>query len=768
MLIAAAVEFAMVSVCMFASSAGVAIAVVAVIAYTVYGRLNRHKLLCIQQRDILNTKLKAKVASKAENDHKFFEVRDYLERLVEGLVDGGLDDVCLTPLSTHPLYMSICWKYHEQLATTLTAAIHSIINESDEFDDIPIKLNTILKEVSYDVEHLPELQAAQKKCAVPLAEDLNEKNYEDLLATAILNKIVANSQTKKKVPVARTRISKFPPKQTDSNIQNSKKTEEPRKTPRVSLTVEEFTEEVTTTSYNTYSDIEGDYDDGYNEGDEEDDERSQSTIGMFMSNAKLLRGHTAPLPEFGSDAVEDGSSTIDPDDQGISATVDSWEDNWLFQKKRVNRMSGSNNYHHHPVPVPMLVPNPSEVTRPLIGDRDADETSELSDYSNSALDELLELSDFESEPLQTKRSDVDTNSANGGILLFEGPSSEEDNPLIWDPVVEACNKHVALSQVDSGQGSMDHQRDFDQSIEVNEKPVPRPRSSLMSSATDSSEVNSVSSEDVNVAQEDEQLPPRPGTIAEREHSKWEKATPLTNNPYSAENIEKRKYKTLFGSRSSSEASLNLINGNDTSSPLKIVCSPSLPDTQRYGRDYYINQSGELKTRQKQTKVSKLVVQIGEDELEGDGRRTDGVLQDSTPVTPQSTSSGDSLAPFGTGGGQDKLVRVCSWTDRRDSGSGVPKSSIAESADDVHHCMPSVRELAKQFSSHNAENTCKNPSRQVHSLTARSLSREYREGLGLKVRDKSGHAVQDSDDSGNGSAKSEDANTVSHRHLLQLA
>lgn len=35
-------------------------------------------------------------------EDKFFEVRDYLERLVEGLVDGGLDDVCLTPLSTHP------------------------------------------------------------------------------------------------------------------------------------------------------------------------------------------------------------------------------------------------------------------------------------------------------------------------------------------------------------------------------------------------------------------------------------------------------------------------------------------------------------------------------------------------------------------------------------------------------------------------------------------------------------------------------------------
>jgi hypothetical protein len=103
-------------------------------------------------------------------------------------------------------------------------------------------------------------------------------------------------------------------------------------------------------------------------------------------NRYLLRyitcKHYVDLPE---------GSVVDPDDQGISTTVDSWEDNWLFQKKRVSRPSGSNNYHHHPVPVPMLVPNPCEVTRPLIGDRDADETSELSDYSNSALDELLEL-----------------------------------------------------------------------------------------------------------------------------------------------------------------------------------------------------------------------------------------------------------------------------------------------------------------------------------------------------------------------------------------
>jgi len=105
----------------------------------------------------------------------------------------------------------------------------------------------------------------------------------------------------------------------------------------------------------------------------------------------------------------------------------------------------------------------------------------------------------------------------------------------------------------------------------------------------------------------------------------------------------------------------------------------------------------------QTKVSKLVVQIGEDKYDGDGRQISGTLQDSTSVISDTpTSSGESFAPFGTCGvlkRQDKLVRVSSWTDRRESVvGGVLKSSIAESADDVHHCMPSVKELAKQFSS----------------------------------------------------------------------
>lgn len=45
----------------------------------------------------------------------------------------------------------------------------------------------------------------------------------------------------------------------------------------------------------------------------------------------------------------------------------------------------------------------------------------------------------------------------------------------------------------------------------------------------------------------------------------------------------------------------------------------------------------------------------------------------------------------------QLVRVCSWTDRR-NGDGKPQNSSAEESSDDVQVMPSVRELAKHFSS----------------------------------------------------------------------
>lgn len=66
--------------------------------------------------------------------------------------------------------------------------------------------------------------------------------------------------------------------------------------------------------------------------------------------------------------------------------VDSWEENWLFQRRKLKTSMGT----CQPVPVPMLVPNPSADYRAMIGDVDADDMSDLSDCSDSVLEDLVD------------------------------------------------------------------------------------------------------------------------------------------------------------------------------------------------------------------------------------------------------------------------------------------------------------------------------------------------------------------------------------------
>lgn len=66
--------------------------------------------------------------------------------------------------------------------------------------------------------------------------------------------------------------------------------------------------------------------------------------------------------------------------------IDSWEENWLFQRRKLKASGGT----CQPVPVPMLVPLPSHDYKALIGDVDADETSDLSECSDSVLEDLID------------------------------------------------------------------------------------------------------------------------------------------------------------------------------------------------------------------------------------------------------------------------------------------------------------------------------------------------------------------------------------------
>lgn len=66
----------------------------------------------------------------------------------------------------------------------------------------------------------------------------------------------------------------------------------------------------------------------------------------------------------------------------LVSPIESWEDNWLFQKKKSARSQ--------PDAVAMLVPSSNTCYKALIGDRDAEDTSDLSECSSTRSDEEIE------------------------------------------------------------------------------------------------------------------------------------------------------------------------------------------------------------------------------------------------------------------------------------------------------------------------------------------------------------------------------------------
>uniref|UniRef100_A0A1E1WC04 Uncharacterized protein n=1 Tax=Pectinophora gossypiella TaxID=13191 RepID=A0A1E1WC04_PECGO len=123
----------------------------------------------------------------------------------------------------------------------------------------------------------------------------------------------------------------------------------------------------------------------------EEDELSDWEEGEATASDDALElPRRVPFPEFGGDIVH----ATDNDDRDfdevsgsdIQAVDGSWEENWLFQKKKIKTIQS--------VPVPMLVPNSNTEYRALIGDRDADDTTDLSDNASEGDEEAEYKSDI--------------------------------------------------------------------------------------------------------------------------------------------------------------------------------------------------------------------------------------------------------------------------------------------------------------------------------------------------------------------------------------
>ena len=94
-----------------------------------------------------------------------------------------------------------------------------------------------------------------------------------------------------------------------------------------------------------------------------------SDLEFYLSSVdESASVHRIPFPEFGMDLLEagmDSAEEAEPEPTDMVTPGESWEENWLFQKKKL-KPRGQNDSSGQPLAVPMLVPNPSEDFKVII------------------------------------------------------------------------------------------------------------------------------------------------------------------------------------------------------------------------------------------------------------------------------------------------------------------------------------------------------------------------------------------------------------------
>ncbi|XP_043490529.1 uncharacterized protein LOC122516629 isoform X1 [Polistes fuscatus] len=341
------------------------------------------------------------LAAGGQEDANTMEtVRAFIEKIIEDLI-GNVDDASIARLYDHPEYDRLLATYSVKLADALArlaVSVHLNISNKPSTDS-PTMAHSALRELVgravEEAKKLPGLSDSSADNSRTHDEcNISEHSYENLLATAILNKVIekfqkeqidGNSNVLHEKPSAKAESetelgldegveegsSSLEPLSQDEcssdcsikvRARHSRNRQEP-----LSLTIEERIEEVTT----TYT------------SDEDPPECVKN--GLHITNVRRV-----PFPELGMDIIDPSQESSDEsqnEEDESTAHVDlvapfqSWEENWLFQKKRVPIQSD---------PVAMLVPSSSADFKALIGDKDAEDTSDLSECSSAQSDEEIE------------------------------------------------------------------------------------------------------------------------------------------------------------------------------------------------------------------------------------------------------------------------------------------------------------------------------------------------------------------------------------------
>ncbi|XP_017027219.1 uncharacterized protein [Drosophila kikkawai] len=280
-----------------------------------------------------------------------------------------------------------------------------------------------------------------------------------------------------------------------------------------------------------------------------DNGKSQSLQADLERESVLsdyIAAHMVPLPDFSASVTES-----EEDIGSISSSMigdGNWEDNWLFKKKRSSVTPSSTG---------MLVPAPKENIRAQIGDKTADEVSDLSEMGSDAEDSSLDL--LRSNDLNDR-------------LLSKHLIGGQNTKLVLDELVDrtSLTSHTLPEE---------HEPAFTETTNafvVSPPAVPSVAPPPMIFQDDS-------------LNEELTHTPIAGSIAEREVKKWYNAVEMPNNPYAPEALKQR----ISGTQ---ERYMDVPNISPSAeqkalaSALTENTDPPSPQTdyKRYSRDYYIN------------------------------------------------------------------------------------------------------------------------------------------------------------------------------------
>ncbi|XP_031344890.1 uncharacterized protein LOC116171966 isoform X3 [Photinus pyralis] len=382
-------------------------------------------------------------------------------------------------------------------------------------------LKFLIQKVIQDAISLPILKKVDEQPGAPV-DEIN-RSYEDLLATAIINKVIENYQDELPTSSANSVSSR----RSNLSIRNNREYF--------------FGEETLDAKWRNCNSAAGDVDTtSVSSMEEWVQSGSSSCSTKYVDHKSLTIQHR----------IEEASSSDEEDSRK------EWQENWKLQRRQ---FAGSAS----PIPVPMLVPNPTVVAKVLIGDREADDTTDLSDAA-SECDETERLKcpkvESEDEVLSDGTTD-DVDIAGEKDRILEQFSSYQPDCSLDANIWEFVNTNVNYSENFEDTSLDSH---IEQDSEYTEKYATLPKTILkcstpvnsvndpyVNSVNDRNNLEILSNGDIHTetaelidgaepVEINEELRKKfEGSYSEREKQKWNNAVEMKNNPYTEENINRR-------------------------------------------------------------------------------------------------------------------------------------------------------------------------------------------------------------------------------------